>query len=107
MMWNTAPNRMMNKMYSQKVNFLVISDSLIESERLVILHCPKCHHAAHARTSRHLTENTKERYHQCQNINCSCTFMTMEKIEHFIVALGAIDPAPPHPTVGGQRPLWP
>ncbi|WP_410779883.1 ogr/Delta-like zinc finger family protein [Klebsiella michiganensis] len=45
-------------------------------------------------------------YHQCQNINCSCTFMTMETIERFIVTPGAIDPAPPHPTVGGQRPLW-
>ncbi|EKG4360555.1 DNA-binding transcriptional regulator [Salmonella enterica] len=71
-----------------------------------MFHCPKCHHAAHARTSRYLTENTKERYHQCQNINCSCTFMTMETIERFIVTPGAIDPAPPHPTVGGQRPLW-
>ena len=31
---------------------------------------------------------------------------TMETIERFIVTPGAIDPAPPHPTSGGQRPLW-
>ncbi|MXC93759.1 transcriptional regulator, partial [Escherichia coli] len=43
---------------------------------------------------------------QCQNINCSCTFMTMETLERFIVTPGATDPAPPHPTVSGQRPLW-
>ncbi|MXD47114.1 transcriptional regulator, partial [Escherichia coli] len=24
-----------------------------------MFHCPKCHHAAHARTSRYVTENTK------------------------------------------------
>ncbi|ROD87865.1 transcriptional regulator [Klebsiella pneumoniae subsp. pneumoniae] len=52
------------------------------------------------------SENTKERYHQCTNINCSCTFVTMESVERFIVTPGTIVPAPPHPTVGGQRPLW-
>ncbi len=25
-----------------------------------MFHCPKCQHAAHARTSRYLSENTKE-----------------------------------------------
>ncbi|MGQ7179048.1 ogr/Delta-like zinc finger family protein, partial [Escherichia coli] len=25
-----------------------------------------CQHAAHARTSRYITDTTKERYHQCQ-----------------------------------------
>ncbi|WP_410176056.1 ogr/Delta-like zinc finger family protein [Klebsiella variicola] len=49
---------------------------------------------------------TKERYHQCTNINCSCTFVTMESVERFIVTQGTIIPAPPYPTVGGQRPLW-
>nr|WP_071889971.1 ogr/Delta-like zinc finger family protein [Obesumbacterium proteus] len=42
----------------------------------------------------------KERYHQCQNINCSCTFITMESMERFIVTLGNINPAPPHPVSG-------
>ncbi|HCM9363329.1 TPA: DNA-binding transcriptional regulator [Enterobacter bugandensis] len=68
--------------------------------------CPKCQHGAHARTSRYLSENTKERYHQCKNINCSCTFVTMESVERFIVTPGTITPAPPHPTIGGQRSLW-
>ena len=27
-----------------------------------MFHCPKCKHSAHARTSRYLSENTKERY---------------------------------------------
>ncbi|MCJ5187975.1 ogr/Delta-like zinc finger family protein [Klebsiella variicola] len=49
---------------------------------------------------------TKERYHQCTNIKCNCTFVTMESEEHFIVTPGTIVLAPPHPTVGGQRSLW-
>lgn len=96
----------MNKNEFTKSELVIIIGSRIENKRWVMFHCPKCHHAAHARTSRYLTENTKERYHQCQNINCSCTFMTMETIERFIVTPGSIDPVPPHPTVGGQRPLW-
>ncbi|EMJ0104520.1 transcriptional regulator [Enterobacter cloacae] len=71
-----------------------------------MFHCRKCQHAAHSRTSRYLSENTKERYHQYTNINCSCTFATMESVKRFIVTPGPITPAPPHPTVGGQRPLW-
>ncbi|WP_425338185.1 ogr/Delta-like zinc finger family protein [Escherichia coli] len=38
-----------------------------------MFHCPLCQHAAHARTSRYITDTTKERYHQCQNVNCSAT----------------------------------
>jgi hypothetical protein len=52
-----------------------------------MMHCPKCQHAAHARSSRYLSINTKERYHQCQNINCSCTFKTHESIADIIVDL--------------------
>jgi hypothetical protein len=46
-------------------------------------HYPKCHYAAHARTSRYFSDTTKERYHQCTNINCSCTFVTTETVERF------------------------
>jgi len=60
----------------------------------------------HARTSRYLSENTKERYHQCTNINCSCTIVTMESIERFIVTSGKVDRAPPHPGRGGQQTMW-
>lgn len=71
-----------------------------------MFHCPECQHAAHARTSRYLSKNTKERYHQCTNINCSCTFVTMETVDHFIVKPGEINFAPPHPAANEQRQLW-
>lgn len=71
-----------------------------------MFHCPKCQHAAHARTSRYLSENTKERYHQCTNINSSCTFVTMESVERFIVTHSNINPAQSHPLPSGQHQLW-
>ncbi|EOC1312479.1 DNA-binding transcriptional regulator [Cronobacter turicensis] len=71
-----------------------------------MFHCPECLHPAHARTSRYLSKNTKERYHQCTNINCSCTFVTMETVDRFIVKPGEINFAPPHPTVKQQQQLW-
>ncbi|MCP6479197.1 ogr/Delta-like zinc finger family protein, partial [Klebsiella pneumoniae] len=45
---------------------------------------------------------TKERYCQCQNINCGTTFITHETVVRFIMTPGVIDNAPPHPTSGGQ-----
>ncbi|MGA4526657.1 ogr/Delta-like zinc finger family protein [Enterobacter ludwigii] len=54
-----------------------------------MFHCPKCKHSAHARTSRYLSENTKERYHQCTNVDCSCTFVTMESVERLIATPAA------------------
>ncbi|HCJ0009280.1 TPA: DNA-binding transcriptional regulator [Salmonella enterica subsp. enterica serovar Infantis] len=71
-----------------------------------MMHCPLCQSAAHARTSRYLSMETKERYHQCQNINCGCTFMTHETLARFIVKPGEVDPAPPHPTRVQQHQLW-
>lgn len=73
------------------------------SKVLIMFHCPKCHHAAHARTSRYFSDTTKERYHQCQNINCSCTFVTTETLSRFIVSPGEVVPVPPHPTSSGQQ----
>ncbi|MGP0939435.1 peptidylprolyl isomerase [Serratia sp. CY74664] len=32
-----------------------------------MMHCPLCGHVAHTRSSRYLSESTKERYHQCRN----------------------------------------
>ncbi|WP_285184249.1 ogr/Delta-like zinc finger family protein, partial [Klebsiella pneumoniae] len=40
--------------------------------------CPLCGSAAHARSSFQVSSLTKERYNQCQNINCSHTFVTHE-----------------------------
>ncbi|MEC5345095.1 DNA-binding transcriptional regulator [Brenneria populi] len=71
-----------------------------------MMHCPLCQHAAHARSSRYLSPKTKERYHQCTNINCGCTFKTMETISDMIVTPGDVKPVPPHPTRSNQGTLW-
>ncbi len=55
-----------------------------------MFHCPLCQHAAHARTSRYITDTTKERYHQCQNVNCSATFITYESVQRYIVKPGEV-----------------
>ncbi|WP_307370671.1 DNA-binding transcriptional regulator [Enterobacter ludwigii] len=68
-----------------------------------MFHSPKCHCAAHARTSRYFTDTTKECYHQCTNINCSATFVTTEMVECFILSPGEVVPASPHPTASGQQ----
>ncbi len=62
-----------------------------------MMHCPLCKNAAHARSSRYLSDTTKERYHQCTNINCGHTFKTMESITESIMTPGRVNPAPPHP----------
>ena len=49
-----------------------------------MMHCPFCKKAAHARTSRYLSDNVKQRYHQCTNIECSSTFRSIESIEEII-----------------------
>ncbi|EOW6701412.1 DNA-binding transcriptional regulator [Cronobacter malonaticus] len=71
-----------------------------------MMNCQLCQDAAHARSSRYLSTVTKERYYQCQNINCGCTFVTHETLDRYIMKPGQIDPAPPHPTVFAQQPLW-
>ncbi|QGH60487.1 DNA-binding transcriptional regulator [Serratia proteamaculans] len=68
-----------------------------------MMHCPLCGSVAHTRSSRYLSEATKERYHQCQNINCSCTFATHESVARVIVKPGDIIPAQPHPDKNKQR----
>nr|EHA3710801.1 levansucrase regulator [Citrobacter freundii] len=67
-----------------------------------MMNCPKCGHAAHTRSSFQVTDSTKERYCQCQNINCGSTFVTQETVVRFIVTPTIINNAPPHPTPGGQ-----
>ncbi|MFC0226120.1 ogr/Delta-like zinc finger family protein [Serratia aquatilis] len=49
-----------------------------------MMRCPVCRHSSYTRTSRYLSEQTKEAYYQCQNIECSCTFKTRESVEHVI-----------------------
>ncbi|WP_188474415.1 ogr/Delta-like zinc finger family protein [Hafnia psychrotolerans] len=45
-----------------------------------MMRCPLCRSAAHIRTSRYITEQTKEAYYQCTNLDCSCAFKTLESI---------------------------
>ncbi|EIX9043011.1 ogr/Delta-like zinc finger family protein [Klebsiella variicola] len=40
--------------------------------------CPLCGSAAHTRSGFQVSSMTKERYNQCQNINCNHTFVTYE-----------------------------
>ena len=49
-----------------------------------MMRCPICRNAAHTRTSRYITNETKEAYYQCQNIDCSCTFKTTESISKIL-----------------------
>ncbi|CAH6303060.1 MULTISPECIES: ogr/Delta-like zinc finger family protein [Pantoea] len=56
-----------------------------------MMHCPLCSTAAHAKSSRYISKETKERYHQCTNINCSCTFKTHEALAGIIVSPGQVN----------------
>ena len=60
--------------------------AMLAQGKFKMMHCPKCQTAAHAKSSRYISRETKERYHQCQNINCSCTFKTHESVAGIIVA---------------------
>ncbi|HED5644878.1 ogr/Delta-like zinc finger family protein [Enterobacter cloacae] len=67
-----------------------------------MMHCPLCQDAAHARLSRYLSTEMKERYHQCQNINYGCTFVTHENLARFIVKPDETVPAPPRPNTSNN-----
>lgn len=71
-----------------------------------MFHCPFCKKTAHVRTSRYLSENVKQRYHQCTNIECSATFRTIESVDGVIRAApektdpARVTPAPPRKVQG-------
>ncbi|WP_071789819.1 ogr/Delta-like zinc finger family protein [Franconibacter helveticus 513] len=67
-----------------------------------MMNCPLCGKAAHTRSSHQVTPMTKERYNQCQNIECSHTFITLETFVRSIACPGKVVAAPPHPDKGGQ-----
>jgi len=46
--------------------------------------CPYCKRPAHTRTSRYVSENLKQRYHQCTSLECSATFRTSETLDGVI-----------------------
>ncbi|PLR44902.1 late control protein B [Chimaeribacter arupi] len=51
-----------------------------------MMHCPYCKSSAHTKSSRYMSAQVKERYHQCTNLECSCTFKTNESIAKIITA---------------------
>ncbi|MEI2602202.1 ogr/Delta-like zinc finger family protein [Erwinia aphidicola] len=64
-----------------------------------MMHCPFCKSPAHAKSSRYMSEQVKERYHQCTNLDCSCTFKTHENITKVITCppqqeLHQVEPEP-------------
>ncbi|MCX9039107.1 ogr/Delta-like zinc finger family protein [Citrobacter portucalensis] len=64
-----------------------------------MMNCPLCSHASNTRSSYQVTSTTKERYCQCKNINCGCTFVTMETVVRQITMPSCASPVPPHPGV--------
>ncbi|MCU5773056.1 ogr/Delta-like zinc finger family protein [Erwiniaceae bacterium BAC15a-03b] len=71
-----------------------------------MMNCPLCGNAAHTRSSFQVSKETKERYNQCQNINCGCTFKSHETVAEIIMAPGRVKPVPPHPDRTLQGALW-
>ncbi|WP_272693120.1 ogr/Delta-like zinc finger family protein, partial [Providencia sp. PROV077] len=44
-----------------------------------------------------VSSETKERYNQCQNINCGCTFVSHESVTKIVVKPAHINVVEPHP----------
>lgn len=61
-----------------------------------MMKCPLCLQAAHTRSSMQISDSTKERYNQCRNINCGCTFKSLETITIIISKPTTVNPVPPH-----------
>ncbi|WGL97200.1 ogr/Delta-like zinc finger family protein [Arsenophonus sp. aPb] len=61
-----------------------------------MMRCPLCGYAAHTRSSLQISSETKERYNQCQNINCGATFVSHETVARFISQPGKVEPVNPH-----------
>ncbi|WP_380183514.1 ogr/Delta-like zinc finger family protein [Kalamiella sp. sgz302252] len=51
-----------------------------------MMHCPYCKSTVHIKSSRYMSEQMKKRYHQCTNLDCSCTFKTNKSITKMITA---------------------
>ncbi|MBG6245420.1 hypothetical protein CS369_12695 [Candidatus Symbiopectobacterium sp. 'North America'] len=55
--------------------------------------CPFCGAVAH--TSRRCCEMTIRQYHQCQNLECSETFTTLNTVERQVSKRAREEPLPP------------
>ncbi|MEN4562309.1 ogr/Delta-like zinc finger family protein [Pantoea agglomerans] len=56
--------------------------------------CPFCGATARTRTSRRLSEMTIRQYHQCQNLECSESFTTLNTVERKVTKRGGEPPLP-------------
>ncbi|HCR3446404.1 TPA: ogr/Delta-like zinc finger family protein [Morganella morganii] len=61
-----------------------------------MMRCPLCNNPAYTRSSREFTNETKERYNQCRNINCGATFVSHETLVKFITKPQIIEAVEPH-----------
>ncbi|HAG8902619.1 TPA: hypothetical protein GE078_23965 [Escherichia coli] len=50
---------------------------------------------ARTRTSRRMTNMTIRQYHQCQNLECSRSFTTLNSVEREVTKRAGIAPLPP------------
>ncbi|HBR1366673.1 TPA: ogr/Delta-like zinc finger family protein [Klebsiella pneumoniae] len=57
--------------------------------------CPFCGANAHTRTSRRLSEMTIRQYHQCQNLECSRSFTTLNTVEREVTRRAGSAAPPP------------
>ncbi|EFO3867380.1 ogr/Delta-like zinc finger family protein [Enterobacter kobei] len=59
--------------------------------------CPFCGAMARTRTSRHLNEEHTiyRQYHQCQNLECSRSFTTLNSVEREVTKRAGTAPLPP------------
>jgi hypothetical protein len=53
--------------------------------------CPYCGANARTRTSRRLSEFTIRQYHQCQNLECSESFTTLNTVERKVTKRSAVE----------------
>ena len=70
-----------------------------------MMNCPECGHSAHTRSSYQVSSETKERYNQCQNINCGCTFVSHESVTKIVVKPVQVNLVEPHPSKFQQEAL--
>jgi len=49
------------------------------------LKCPECGTTAHTRTSAYESATVKRTWYQCTNLDCSCTFTSLESVEKIIM----------------------
>ncbi|EPL6455922.1 MULTISPECIES: ogr/Delta-like zinc finger family protein [Providencia] len=64
---------------------------------------PLCYFSAHTRSSYQVSSETKERYNQCQNINCGCTFVSHESVTTIVVKLAQVNLVEAHPNKYQQK----